>query len=226
MSIAENVSRILKELPRGVELEAAAKTRTAQEIEEAIKAGVKIIGENHISELKKVYPDVRLSAKWHLIGSVKKQKHDLLRQKVLSIIDMIETIDSFEIAREIDKKCSNIPKVMPVLIEVNSAEEPQKDGVAPQETIDLIRKIAKLKYLKIMGLMTMGPQVDNLEELRPFFRLTRELFEEIKKANIENVEMRYLSMGMTDSYKVAIEEGANIVRIGTGIFGPRACAIK
>ncbi len=226
MGIAENVKRILAEIPDYVELEAAAKTRTASEIEEAIRAGVKIIGENYISEFKKVYPGVKLQAKWHFIGSTRKQKHDLLRKKILSSIDMIETVDSFEIAQEIDKKCANIPKVMPILIEINSAREPQKDGVYPDEAIECIKAISELKWVKVIGLMTMGPNVSNPEEIRPYFSLVHGIFEQIKKENIPGVEMRYLSMGMTDSYKIAIEEGANLIRIGSAIFGPRACSIK
>jgi pyridoxal phosphate enzyme (YggS family) len=215
--IAERVKAILAELPKGVELEAAAKTRTAAEIEEAIAAGVKIIGENYVQEALKVKKAVKLPARWHLIGHLQKNKV----KKAVQIFDMIETVDSYELAEEINKKCQKINKIMPVLVEINSGKEPQKAGVMPEEAIDLIRCIAKLPYLKVMGLMTMGPWLEDPEKLRPYFRLTKELFEEIKALNLPKVEMRYLSMGMSDSYKIAIEEGANLVRIGTKIFGER-----
>ena len=215
--IAERVKAILAELPEGVELEAAAKTRTAAEIEAAIAAGVKIIGENYVQEALKVKEKVKLPAKWHLIGHLQKNKV----KKAVEIFDMIETVDSYELAEEINKRCQKINKVMPVLIEINSGKEPQKAGVMPEETIDLIKRVARLPYIQIMGLMTMGPWLEDPEKLRPYFRLTKELFEEIKTLNLPNVEMRYLSMGMSDSYKVAIEEGANLVRIGTKIFGER-----
>lgn len=219
--IRENVEKLLEELPQGVELEAAAKTRTAEEILEAIEGGIKIVAENYIRDVKKVYPTIEKRAKWHFIGTPGTQKHDLLKKKNLEIFDMIETIDSVEIAEEIDKRCKNINKIMPVLIEVNSGREPQKSGVIPEDVEGLIRKIAQLKNIKIMGLMTMGPRFGNPEDSRPYFIETKKMFDKIKSLNISNVEMKYLSMGMTNSYQIAIEEGANIVRIGTKIFGER-----
>ncbi len=224
--IKENVKALLDEIPDYVELEAAAKTRSAEEIEEAIKAGVKIIGENYIKDLKNVYDKVTLKAKWHFIGSPAAQKHDLLRTKYLKIFDMIETVDSFDIALEIDKKCASIQKIMPVLIEINSAKEPQKSGVNPEDAKNLIIKLSKLQNIKVTGLMTMGPRFGNPEDSRPYFKITKKIFDEIKAMGVANVDMRYLSMGMTNSYMIAIEEGANIVRIGTKIFGARACDLK
>lgn len=217
MTIAKNVKAILAELPAGVILEAAAKTRTAEEIEEAIAAGVKIIGENYVQEAMAVKEKVKLPARWHFIGHLQKNKV----KKAVQIFDLIETVDSFELAKEIDKHCQKMGKVMPVFIEVNSGGEPQKAGVMPEDTIELVQQVATLSHIKVKGLMTMGPWRDNPEELRPFFALTRKLFEKIKALDMPNVEMRYLSMGMSDSYKVAIEEGANLVRIGTKIFGER-----
>jgi len=217
MVITKNVKAILAELPPGVGLEAAAKMRTPEEIEEAIVAGVKIIGENYVQEAIAIKKVVKLPAKWHFIGHLQKNKV----KKAIQIFDLIETVDSLDLAREIDKHCQKIGKVMPVFIEINSGREPQKAGVMPEDTIELIQQVATLSHIKIMGLMTMGPWRDNPEELRPYFALTRELFEKIKALNIPNVDMRYLSMGMSDSYKAAIEEGANLVRIGTKIFGER-----
>ena len=221
MAIKDNVKKLLDEIGEGIIIEAAAKRREAKEIDEAIEAGIAVIGENFVSELKKVYPLVKNRAEWHFIGSTKTQKHDLLKRKVLEIIDMIETIEDFDFALELNKRCEGLGKIMPVLIEVNSAKEPQKSGVYPENVIDLVKKVAKLSNVKVVGLMTMGPIVENSEDIRTYFRLTKKLFDDIKAMNIENVEMKYLSMGMSDTYKIAIEEGANIVRIGTAIFGPR-----
>jgi hypothetical protein len=216
--IKHNVQKILAELPDGVELVAAAKTRTPEEILEAVEAGVKIIGENYVQEAKRAYEVVGKRAKWHFIGTL--QKHNV-RRKMVEIFDLIETIDSWEIAREIDNRCAQIGKVMPILIEINSGREEQKSGVLPEDAEELVREVSGLKNVKIMGLMTMGPRFGNPEDSRPYFVETRMIFERTKKLNLPNVEMKYLSMGMTNSYRIAIEEGANIVRIGTKIFGER-----
>ena len=216
MGIKENVEAILKEIGGKAIVEAAAKTRTAREINEAIEAGIKIIGENYIQDFKKVYDYVKRPVRWHFIGSTAKQKHQLLRTKYLKAFDMIETLCDYGFALELNTKCASIDKIMPVLIEVNSAEEPQKDGIMPEEVEAFIEKVYSLKNIKIEGLMTMGPA--DLSVIRKYFRLTKELFDYLIK---KGYELKYLSMGMSDSYKIAIEEGANIVRIGSKIFGPR-----
>lgn len=214
-SIQRNVAELLAELPNGVQVVAAAKGRTREEVLEAVQAGIKIIGENYVKEAKEAYELVGRQAKWHFIGIL--QKHNI-RRKVLEIFDMIETVDSLQIAREIDRKCAQIGKIMPVLIEINSGREPQKSGVFPENVEQLLREISNLKNIEVMGLMTMGPRFGNPEDFRPYFAETRKIFEKIKALKIPNIEMRYLSMGMTNSYKVALQEGANIVRIGTRIF--------
>ena len=214
--IKQNVARLLAELPDGVEVVAAAKARTPEEILEAVHAGIKIIGENYVKEARQAYEMVGKRTQWHFIGTL--QKHNV-RRNVLEIFDMIESVDSLEIAREIDKKCAQIGKIMPILIEVNSGREPQKSGVLPESVEQLVGKISGLRNIKVMGLMTMGPRFGNPEDSRPYFVETRRVFEKIKGLKIPNVEMRYLSMGMTNSYQVALEEGANIIRVGTKIFG-------
>lgn len=213
----ENIKAILAELPEGVQLVAAAKTRSTDEILEAISSGVKIIGENYVQEAEKAYDSVGKAAKWHFIGHLQSNKV----KKAIQIFDMIETVDSVALATEIDKRCGQIGKVMPVLIEINSGREKQKSGVLPEDAEQLARELAQLKNVKVMGLMTMGPRSGDPEDSRPYFIATREIFEGIKKLALPNVEMSYLSMGMTNSYKIAIEEGANIVRIGTKLFGER-----
>lgn len=216
--IKQNVTRILDALPSGIELVAAAKTRTSEEILEAIEAGVRIIGENYVQETKRVYEVVGRKAKWHFIGTL--QKHNV-RRNMVEIFDMIETVESLELAKEIDKRCTEIGKVMPVLIEVNSGREKQKSGVLPEGVEQLIREVSSLENVRVMGLMTMGPRFGNPEDSRPYFIETKKIFEKVKGLDLPNVEMQLLSMGMTNSYKVALEEGANIVRIGTEIFGER-----
>ena len=216
--LERNVARLLAELPDGVEVVAAAKARTPQEVLEAVQAGITIIGENYVKEAKEAYELVGRRAKWHFIGNLRKHN---VRRPVLEIFDMIETVDSLEIAREIDRKCAQIGKTMPVLIEVNSGRELQKSGVLPEDVERLIGEIAGLKNIKVMGLMTMGPHSGNPEDFRPYFAETRRIFEGIKGLTLPNVDMKYLSMGMTNSYQVALEEGANIIRIGTRIFGER-----
>lgn len=215
--IKQNVGQILSELPAGVELVAAAKTRQPKEILEAAEAGVKIIGENYVQEAERAYEAAGNKVKWHFIGHLQKNKV----KKAVKIFDMIETVDSSELAREIDKRCTQIGKVMPILIEINSGREEQKAGVLPEEAEQLIREISAYQNIKVMGLMTMGPRFGHPEDSRPYFVETRKIFERIEQLQLPDIDMRYLSMGMTNSYKIAIEEGANIVRIGSKIFGER-----
>lgn len=217
MGIKQNVTRLLAELPRNVDLVAAAKTREPQEVIEAVEAGIKIIGENYVQEAEKAYAAIGRRAEWHFIGHLQKNKV----KKAVEIFDMIETVDSAATAREIDKRCREAAKTMPVLVEINSGREEQKSGVFPEQAEELIQKLAALANIRIMGLMTMGPVAGNPEDARPYFTETKQIFDKLKALNLPGVEMRYLSMGMTNSYKVAIEEGANIVRIGSMIFGER-----
>ena len=208
---------MLDELPEGVQLLAAAKSRTPQEVAEAIDAGIGIIGQNYLQDAEPVYQAIGPAASWHFIGHLQKNKV----AKAVRIFDMIETVDSFELAADIDRRCAQAGKVMPVLIEINSGREQQKSGVLPEEAEDLIRRISGLKNVPVQGLMTMGPLFGDPEESRPYFVETRKVFDALKKLALPGVEMTHLSMGMTDSYNVAIEEGATIVRIGTLIFGER-----
>ena len=217
MTIRHNVQKILGELPDGVELVTAAKTRSVEEVLEAIQAGANIIGENYVQEAEKLYRVIGEKVRWHFIGRLQKNKI----KKAVQIFHMIETIGSIEIANEIARRCREIDKIMPALIEINSGREEQKAGVFPENAEELIREISQLKDIKVMGLMTMGPRFGNPEDSRPYFVETKRIFDDIKRLNLPGVEMKYLSMGMTNSYPVAIQEGANLVRIGTKIFGER-----
>lgn len=215
--IKENVQRILEELPSGVLLVGAAKTRTPEEILEAADGGLTIVGENYVQEAEKAYSLVGDRVKWHMIGHLQSNK----AKKAVKIFDMIETVDTMKLATAIDKACRNINKVMPVLIEINSGEEPQKAGVMPQDAVSLLKEMSQLPHIQVKGLMTMGPFTGDPEDARPYFQKTKEIFERVKGLALPGVEMTYLSMGMSNSYGVALEEGANMVRIGTKIFGER-----
>jgi pyridoxal phosphate enzyme (YggS family) len=215
--IKENVRQILAELPEGVQLVGAAKTRTSEEILEAIEAGLKIVGQNYVQEAEKGFQVVGQRTKWHMIGHLQRNKV----KKAVKIFDMIETVGSLRLAVEIDKASRKIDKVMPILIEINSGKESQKSGVVPGEAVSLVREISSLPHVKIKGLMTMGPFTGDPEDARPYFKETRAIYDELKARQVEGVAMEWLSMGMSNSYGVAIEEGANMVRIGTKLFGER-----
>jgi hypothetical protein len=215
--ISQNVQKLLRELPPGVQLVAAVKTRTPAEIKEAVQAGVTALGENYVQEAAEHFNAVGRIAQWHCIGHLQQNKI----KKAVEIFDMIQTVDAPEIAREIDKRCRAINKIMPVLIEVNSGREPQKSGVLPGDVIALAQTISTLPNVRLTGLMTMGPALGDPAAARPYFVTTRLVFEDLKARSLPNVAMRHLSMGMTNSYHVALEEGANMVRLGTLIFGER-----
>jgi len=216
--IKENIENILQQLPAHVELVVATKGRSISEIEEVLSFGAHIIGENYVQEAVKKISVLGHAVQWHCIGHLQKNKVKLAAQ----IFDVIETLDSFELAHLLDNACSKIHKIMPVLFEVNSGAEKQKNGMAVEALDDFILKIQPLSHIKPVGLMTMGPFVKNLEEIRPFFRRTKEAFLKIKNTHPQLADWKYLSMGMSDTYRIAVEEGANMVRIGTAIFGPRA----
>jgi len=215
--ISNNVKKLLKETPSDITIVAAVKGRTVEEVQEAIESGIKYIGENYLQEAEKKYPLIGKVVRWHFIGHIQKRKS----KKIVELFDMVETLDSIEVAEEINQEASKIDKIMPVLIEVNSGREQQKSGLTTENVESFIEQISHFKNIKVQGIMTMGPFFEDAEKLRPYFIETRKLFEDIKKKNIQNVEMEFLSMGMSSSYKVAIEEGANIIRIGTLIFGSR-----
>jgi PLP dependent protein len=216
--IRERVKEILDELPPGVQLVGAAKTRTPEEILEAVDGGLGIVGENYVQEAERAFEVVGNRVQWHMIGHLQTNK----AKKAARIFDMVETVGSTRLARELDKVCGKMNKIMPILIEINSGAEEQKAGVIPEEATALIKELSALDHVRVMGLMTMGPFAGDPEDSRPYFQKTRRVFQEIKAMGLPGVEMRYLSMGMSNSYKVAMEEGANIVRIGTRIFGERS----
>jgi hypothetical protein len=228
MSIAENYARIRQEIPENVTIVLAAKSKSAEEIEEVVDAGATDIGENYVQEAGQTYSDLRkkaAKARWHMIGHLQTNKIN----KALRIFDVIQTVDSLEKAADIDKRVENARKrVVPVFIEINIGSEDSKAGIRPDDhepfeayIEKLIMDMSELEHLRIEGLMTMGPRFGNPEDVRPYFRRTRKIFQKIKGLDLPNVDMKSLSMGMSNSYRVAIEEGSNMVRIGTAIFEER-----
>ena len=215
--IEKSVTELINTIPNYVLLVAASKTRTAEEVQQAINTGVKVLGYNYVQEAEEIFKVIGTQVSWHLIGNLQKNKV----MKAVKLFDMIETIDSFQLAQKVNRQCEIDNKVMPVLIEINSGKESNKTGVMPEGIEKFILQIKDLSNLKIEGLMTMGPRFGNPEYSRPYFKSTKKVFDKLKSLNIPNVEMKYLSMGMSNSYKIAIEEGANIVRIGTKLFGER-----
>ena len=225
--VAENYRYVLKKVeeacarsgrdPKDVTLIAISKTKPIEMIEEAMEAGARVFGENKVQELCDKYEQLPKDLHWHLIGH-------LQRNKVKYIVDkaeLIHSVDSLKLAEEISKEALKKNVEVNILIEVNVAEEESKFGVSVEETLALVEEIAKLPGIHIQGLMTIAPYTTDPEENRPVFRTLKKLAVDIKKKNIDNVCMDVLSMGMTGDYQVAVEEGATLVRVGTGIFGER-----
>ena len=232
MDIAENYRRLREEIPDNVTIVLAGKTRTAEEIVEAIEAGATDIGQNYVQEGAAVHEALGGRAKdvtWHMIGHLQTNKIT----KALRVFDVVQTVDSLEKATAIDKRVEAAGKsVIPVYVEINIGNEDSKAGINPEEhepfedyMESLVHDMSSLAYLRLEGLMTMGPRFGNPEDTRPYFSRTRKVFDRIKALALPNVDMRYLSRGMTNSYRIAIEEGSNMVRIGSGVFGERTCQL-
>ena len=217
-AIRARVAHFMTTLPPHIECGAAAKTRSPEEVQTAIEAGIRIVGHNYVQEAEIMIDQLgREAATWTMIGHLQRNKVGA----AVRLFDSIQTVDSLRLAEAIDRECRTQGRTMPVLIEVNAAREAQKSGVPPEDVLDLVRETARLTSLRIRGLMTLGPLVDDPEALRPVFRRTKELFDRVAAAHIPNVSMDTLSMGMSDSYEVAIEEGTTMIRLGTALFGPR-----
>lgn len=200
-----------------VKLIAVTKNHTVEEMREAIDAGARSIGENRIQEALEKYEQLDRRVEWHLIGHLQTNK---VRHAV-KIFDFIESVDSIKLAEAVNREAAKIHKVQNILVQVNLVKEESKNGVYLEDLIPLLQDINGLDALKLRGLMFIAPNTENVEEVRPMFRTMYELFRKIQKMDFSAADIEYLSMGMTHDYKIAIEEGANIVRVGTAIFGPR-----
>ena len=203
--------------PCDVTLIAVSKTKPYTNIEEAMKSGCLDYGENKVQELDQKYDLLPKDINWHMIGHLQRNKVKYLVGKA----KMIHSVDSLRLANQIEKEYAKKDLVAQVLIEVNMAGEESKFGIKPEETEDLIREISSLEHVKVCGLMTIAPYTLEPEDNRIYFKKLKELSVDIDSKNIDNVTMSELSMGMSGDYKVAIEEGATMIRVGTKIFGER-----
>jgi len=200
-----------------VTLIAVSKTKPVSTLQEAYDLGVRVFGENKVQELVDKYEALPKDIHWHMIGHLQRNKVKYIIDKV----DCIHSVESVRLAETIEKEAAKHDRIIDVLVEVNVAGEDSKFGLSPEEVPAFVEEIAKFPHLRVNGLMTIAPFVDNPEENRPIFKVLKELSVDIASKNIDNVTMNVLSMGMTNDYQVAIEEGATMVRVGTGIFGER-----
>ena len=216
-NIGLKCEEIRDSIPQGVTLVAATKGRTAEEIQKAIDAGIDVIGENYVQEAMRKYSAISGKARWHMIGHLQRNKV----KDALKVFECIQSVDSLRLAKEIHRQCGRSGKIMPVLVEINIAGEETKYGIKPEELTHVIQQMIAFTNLRVNGLMTMEPYSHDPEASRPHFRCMKRLFDTVKSQDIPGVEMKILSMGMSNSYQVAIEEGSNMVRLGTKLFGPR-----
>ncbi len=226
-SIAENLLRIQERMaeaamrsgrtPDSVKLVGVTKTVDVDRIKEAVSAGLQILGENYVQEARDKIKEVGGEVSWHFVGRLQTNK----AKYAVKLFDMIQTVDSFKLAKELNRRAQPLGRKIPIIIQVNLASEVSKGGVEPSECISLIKQISELANLQIRGLMTMPPFFDQPKKARPYFAQLRELSQEIARAQLPRVEMNELSMGMSGDFETAIEEGATLVRVGTAIFGER-----
>jgi len=227
MVIADNIQKIRRQIahacekvgrnPNEIQLVAVTKTVTVPAILKALDAGIEIIGENRVQEASEKYEEIGDRVRWHMIGHLQRNKV----KRVLEFAEMIQSVDSLRLAKEVQKQAQKLDRNVDVLIEVNTSGEETKYGFVPEKTVAAIERISEFPNLNIEGLMTIGAFLPDPEDVRPCFRRLRELRDEVRGKGIAGVNMDILSMGMTDDFEVAVEEGATMVRIGRSIFGER-----
>ena len=227
MALKKNIENVLTRVkdaaivshrePSDIELVAVTKTVDVDVIDEAIDYGILHMGESRVQELLKKYEQIGNVVKWHLIGHLQRNKVKYIIDKV----DIIHSLDSFKLAKEIDKRAENINRIIECLLQVNISEEKTKYGVSPKDVEHILRDITSLNNIKIVGLMTIAPHVGDREQIRQCFRTLKNIFDRMSEIDFPNVKMKYLSMGMSNDFEIAIQEGANLIRIGTSIFGER-----
>ena len=215
--IAESISRRKPEYKDDVLLVAVTKNHDIYAMREAIDAGVTDIGENRIQEAKDKYETLDRQVTWHLIGHLQTNK----AKQAVKMFDLIHSVDSLHLAQAINKAAADIDKVQKVLVQVNLAQEASKSGIYEDGLLELLHQVDAMSNLQLMGLMCIAPNYEDVEECRPLFAAMKNIFDKMQDIQWKKANMKYLSMGMTHDYDIAIEEGANVVRVGTGIFGPR-----
>ena len=228
MSITQNIAEIRSRIaeaakrsgrsPEDILLIAVTKLHEPDEIEEAIATGITDIAENKVQEIQKKYDQIVSPVRWHLIGHLQTNKVKYIIDKVV----MIHSVDSLKLAEEFDKRAAAAGKTMDVLLQVNAAHEESKFGLDPKDVPQVMQDILEsCPNVRIRGLMHMAPWSEDPEEIRPYFKEVKDLFDTLSKVEHPNADFKYLSMGMSHDFETAVEEGANIVRIGTSIFGER-----
>ena len=226
-AIAQNWARVRERVARAaaatgrdaaqIDIVAVTKTRPAAVVEAALAAGVGDVGENRVQEADTKRPQVHGAARWHLIGHLQRNKAG----RAIELFDLIQSVDSQRLADALERRAAEAEHPVEVLVQVNTAGAAQQGGVAPDETVALLRHVAGLEFLQVRGLMTIAAFSDDTDEVRACFRRLRKLRDRVASEGLDGVEMRWLSMGMSGDYELAIEEGSNMVRVGTAIFGPR-----
>ncbi|HAS92728.1 MAG TPA: YggS family pyridoxal phosphate-dependent enzyme [Sedimentibacter sp.] len=228
MSIRENIDDIVKRIedtckkvgrnPNDITVIAVSKTVESERAREAFEAGINNLGENRVQELVKKYDELKdLDIKWHMIGHLQKNKVKYIIDKTV----LIHSVESLSLAEEINKRAEKNNLIANVLVELNIGEEDSKFGIKEESVYDFILSLEKFENLRVVGLMTVAPFCENPEDVRWVFKKMKYIYDKISTMNLRNTEMKYLSMGMTNDFEIAIEEGSNIIRIGTAIFGAR-----
>jgi PLP dependent protein len=225
--ISENYQRVLERIqtaaikagrnPAEIKLVAVSKTVPIAIVQEAVADGITLLGENRVQEAKQKFEVIGTKATWHLVGHLQSNKV----KPAVSMFELIQSVDSVELAKEIDNRARQINKVQNVLVEVNTSGEETKFGLEPEGLIPMLEQIVSFPNIRVQGLMTIGPLAPDPELARPSFIQLRDLADKAKSAGLPNLEMQILSMGMTSDFEIAIQEGANMLRIGTAIFGHR-----
>lgn len=216
MSIEKNIDEITGNIPEGVTLLAVSKTRTIEEMKIAYDKGIRDFGENKVQELIEKYDRMPQDVRWHIIGHLQRNKVKYIAGKVF----LIHSLDSIPLLQEIEKRYSQINQKVETLIQLNIGREESKSGVLLENLEEILETAETCQFVKVSGLMVIIPIGDD-ESCRRYFRKTKDIWDSIRSRNFKNITMKYLSMGMTNDYKLAISEGANIIRIGEGIFGKR-----
>ena len=228
MGIRENIDDIMKRVentckkigraPKDITVIAVSKTVDSERAKEAVEAGINNLGENRVQELIKKYDELKdIDIKWHMIGHLQKNKVKYILDKTV----LIHSVESLSLAEEINKRAGKNNLIANVLIELNIGEEESKFGINEENVYDFIVSMEQFENIRVLGLMTVAPFCENPEDVRWVFKTMKNIYDKISTMNLKNTEMKYLSMGMTNDFEIAIEEGSNIIRIGTAIFGAR-----
>ncbi len=228
MNIKENIDSILKKVdsackkagrdPNDITVIAVSKTVDSIRAKEAVEAGIINLGENRVQELIKKYQELQYTdVKWHMIGHLQKNKVKYIIDKAV----LIHSVESLSLAEEINKRAIQNNLISNILLELNIGEEDSKFGISEENVYDFVKNMEQFESIKVLGLMTVAPFCENPEDVRWVFKKMKNIYDKISTLNLKNTEMKYLSMGMTNDFEIAIEEGSNIIRIGTAIFGAR-----